>query len=168
MTVRQPSYSKSSSSTGDPAPMLAWVCIESVKRKAFINFSKVHFKLKPWQLKRNLSKRPRQIRWCSLHYYFSRIEGGRRTEQNRQTKQHWQDQDYSDYSQRQSVAEKLTAFFKLTKFNYCQAPSQNPNPLSPAPTQSNPVNSVPRGLGLTLKSWATPPPPTTFRSLVWD
>ena len=154
--LRQPSYSKSSSSTGDPAPMLAWVCIESVKRKAFINFSKVHFKLKPWQLKRNLSKRPRQIRWCSLHYYFSRIEeeGGQNKIQyvDRQSNTDGQDQYYSNYSQRQSVAEKLTAFFKLTKFNYCQAPSQNPNPLSPAPTQSNPVNSVPKGLGLTLKS----------------
>ena len=47
---------------------------------------------------------------------------------------------------------------------------KTPNPLGQAPTQSNPkAQSGTRGLRLTLKSYATPPPhPITFRSPVWD
>ena len=55
----------------------------------------------------------------------------------------------------------------------CQAPSQNPNPQGPAPTQSNPVKISSKGTGADTKIlWATttPPPthPITFRSPVWD
>ena len=43
---------------------------------------------------------------------------------------------------------------------YCQAPSQIPNPQGPAPTQSNPVKISSKGTGADTKIlWATTPPP---------
>ena len=51
---------------------------------------------------------------------------------------------------------------------YCQAPSQNPNPQGPVPTQSNPVKISSKGTGADTKIlWATttppPHPPPTFK-----
>ena len=44
--------------------------------------------------------------------------------------------------------------------NCCQAPSQNPNPQGPAPTQSNPVKISSKGTGADTKIlWATTHPP---------
>ena len=46
----------------------------------------------------------------------------------------------------------------MKKVIYCQAPSQNQNPQSPAPTQSNPVKISSKGTGADTKIlWATTP-----------
>ena len=59
-----------------------------------------------------------------------------------------------------------TTYFEspLSKNINCQAPSQIPSPLSPAPTQSNPVKISSKGTGADTKIlWAThPPPPYNF------
>ena len=48
---------------------------------------------------------------------------------------------------------------KQTVYTFCQAPSQNPNPQGPAPTQSNPVKISSKGTGADTKIlWATTHP----------